>query len=201
MGLKAFGDRIAAAFRFRHQSGNRLAPTSDPTMRLARALPSPRVHWAGTDEFVTGQSLDERALDDAYWILRCAIGIALEERLEYYRAHLLRRGTESGEIARRLDAIRPFLTVMVDGDEDGGVRLSGVRMVTQREGSPGFGILFPNGVLQMLSSAPALTTEQADAQLGGGAQLVWRDAQGALCAVSVPIQEYDDDLEAEEETL
>ena len=202
MGLKAIGDRLLTALRWRRPPEPQVIPTR--TMRLPRALPPPRVRCLETEECVTGQTLTTRQADDAYWMLRFAIGISLEDRFDYYREHLLRRGTGPDEVARRLDAIRPFLVALsaIDdeaGDGDGS-RISRVQ-VAQRPGAPGFGLRFADGTVQMLTRSPALSPGHADAQLGGGAELVWCDGDGDVSPVSIPIQEYEDvgDDDQEEE--
>lgn len=199
MGLRAIKDRLLAALRGQRPLQSDVI--SARTMRLPRALPPPRVRWLGTEEYVTGQSLTTREADDAYWILRSGIGISLKERFEHYREHLLRRGTGPDEVARRLDAIRPFLLALAaiedDAPDGDGSRISRVQ-VARRPGSPGFGLRFADGTLQRLTHSPALAPEHADAQLGGGAELVWCDAKDGVSPVSIPIQEYDDAGDDEE---
>ena len=51
----------------------------------------------------------------------------------------------------------------------------------------------------MLTRSPALTPEHANAQVGGGAELVWCDGQGGVSPVSIPIQEYEDVGDSDEE--
>ena len=200
MGLRAIKDRLLAALRGQRPLQSDVIPAR--TMRLPRALPPPRVRWRGTEEYVTGQSLTTREADDAYWILRSAIGISLEERFDHYREHLLRRGTAPDEVARRLAAIRPFLlalSAIEDAATEGdGSRISRVQ-VARRPGPPGFGLRFADGTVEMLTRSPALTLEHADAQLGGGAELVWCDGQGGVSPVSIPIQEYEDVGDSDEE--
>jgi hypothetical protein len=56
-----------------------------------------------------------------------------------------------------------------------------------------YGIRLDSGQVQLLTGTTVLTNQQADGLLGGGAALVWIDANGEATPLDVLLQEYDDD--------
>jgi hypothetical protein len=51
----------------------------------------------------------DQTMQDVYWILRLAVGGALDERIEFYRKRLLQLGVGPFEVERRIACLRPIL--------------------------------------------------------------------------------------------
>lgn len=90
---------------------------SRPRSRKARsiALPPvlPAVPLSETEPATTPPRAEAAASDqtmqDVYWILRLAVGGALDERIEFYRKRLLQLGVGPFEVERRIACLRPIL--------------------------------------------------------------------------------------------
>jgi hypothetical protein len=138
--------------------------------------------------------LSDQAITDVYWILRLGVGVALEERIEHYREHLIQRGAEAALVEARLAAIRPFLHAAhgedVARDEDDSERRSGVGLIGRRSSS-GFALRYSTGVTQMLTSTANLSNDKADGLQHGDAALVWIDEEGRASPLDVLVQEFD----------
>jgi hypothetical protein len=48
-----------------------------------------------------------------------------------------------------------------------------------------YGIRLANGEVQLVTESTALTSEQADGLLGGGAEVVWIDAEGTATSLAL----------------
>jgi hypothetical protein len=161
------------------------------------ALPAARVSAIATRTADAGGAVySDQDVADVYWILRMGFGVSLDDRLEYYREHHLRRGVAAATVEARIVSIRPFLAAALGVEDDradtGSERPSSVGLVRRAPDRAGYGIRFSTGEVQMLTATTAVTSKQADGLISGGATLVWVDATGSATPIDVLVQEYDD---------